>query len=211
MVLVNWRGLKDMFEAINRIFQETEEHFLSIDAGEYEYSNHSLSLIISMYKEDSGQIMKESRRWKIWCEDVREHSIKFLSSFACLQVLDDHPVLFKYHKPLFLIQGPIQIYEDDLFYGQLFTQLQKYLDTYFARDFINDFMPNDVATSKDFVFLCNGSQEIVNIYSKVLESRSLKITTTPSSRFFSDSGKERLLLLGSSYIVAEQFSITEII
>lgn len=64
-------------------------------------------------------------------QETEEHSIKFLSSFAYLQFLDDHPVLFKCHKPLFLIQGPIQIYEDDLFYGQLFTQLQKYLDTIF--------------------------------------------------------------------------------
>ncbi|MNO54374.1 hypothetical protein D3C76_448460 [compost metagenome] len=50
-----------------------------------------------------------------------ESCINLQNTFFYLELQQDHLVLFKYHKPFFMIMGPEHIYQNEIIYGKLFV------------------------------------------------------------------------------------------
>ncbi|MBY0009166.1 hypothetical protein [Paenibacillus typhae] len=193
---------------INKVMKGNIFNIFFVDKGEK--IGDDLQLIVSMYKCESGAVTDKLHSWQIICKDVRESNIKYASGFTYLRILKDHPVLFKYNKPSFMIFGPIQLQGDDEIYGQVFRGLEEFLGTYNARDRIIDFMPFG-GTTEGLVSFTIGPQEIADVYRSVLASRGLEITLWPDPQIYSDNGTERILLFNNSaYVIAEKFHITQI-
>jgi hypothetical protein len=199
----------NLIDKLNKAIQDIEDGYFGIEKGESRDGQFHLTL--SLYKEKHGEIVGAPRQWNIICEEVRESNIRFQSFFFFLNLLDDHPVLFKYKKPLFMITGPEQIYQDPQIYGSLFIEMQTLASPFDAKEFMNEFMPDPAFFSGVQVHLCSGSQEIVDIYTKVLASRDVQVTATPHHFSSRHSGNEQILAFGkSSYVIAEKFHVTEI-
>lgn len=193
---------------INKAMEGNWFDVFCVDKGEMAGDN--LQLIISMYECEGGTIIGKLRTWEIICENVRESNIKFASGFTYLRILKDHPILYKYNKPQYMISGPIQLEGDNEIYGRVFNALQEFLGTYNARDRIIDFMPYGGSTAERVHFTF-GPREIADIYRTVLGSRGLKVTAEPEPRRIKASGREQILLFTDfTYVIAEKFHITQI-
>jgi len=198
-----------LIETINYAMGLYQDGFLKID--KIEQTENRLNLTISLYKEALGQIAGRYQRWLLTCSEVKESSINLQSTFFYLELQQDHLALFKYQKPFFMIMGPEYIYQNEIIYGKLFAEIQAFALKYGSKKFAAEFMPDLDAFSDQLVYLCNGPQEILDIYSRVLASESLQVTVLPHRQIYSDTGREQILLFGdSSYIVAENFEVNAI-
>jgi hypothetical protein len=198
-------------QIIDALSELTEgEGYFSIDQAVR--VDNDLHLTLTMYKEVYGRTVGKHASWSIICEEVRENNLGISSSFLYLQILRDHPVLFKYNKPYFRILGPEKMAENEKIYGQLFKELSNFLEKYNAVNRIHDFLTVQPGFTQGLISLASGPQEIADIYRKVLEKESMQVTLESYPFIHSDTGTEQILLFvnaeHSLYVVAEHFHIT---
>ncbi|KGE19399.1 hypothetical protein [Paenibacillus wynnii] len=198
-----------MIKTFNNAMDLYQDGFFKID--KIEQTENRLYLTLSLYKEALGQTAGRYQQWLLTCSEVKESSINLQDTFFYVELQQEHLALFKYQKPFFMIMGPEHIYKNEIIYGKLFVEIQSFALKYGSKKFANEFMPDLDAFSDQLVYLCNGPQEILDIYSRVLVAESLQVTALPHRQIYSDNGREQILLFGdSSYIVAENFEATAI-
>ncbi|WP_339317249.1 hypothetical protein [Paenibacillus sp. FSL R10-2734] len=183
-----------------------DDGFLKID--KVEHTENEMYLTLSLYKEVFGQTAGRYHQWLITCKGVQESSLNLQNPSFYLELHQDHPVLFKYQKPFFMIMGPEHIYKNEKIYGKLFVELHSFAQNYGSKEFAAEFLPDLETFTDHLICFCAGPQEILDIYARVLEAESLQVTTFPYGRTHSDTGQEQILLFHpSQYIVAESFEV----
>ncbi|MCL6604436.1 MAG: hypothetical protein K6T94_16355 [Paenibacillus sp.] len=196
-----------MIEAMNQAMHMYDDGFFKID--KVEQTENDFYITLSLYKDVCGITTERYHQWLITCRGVQESSFNMQNTFFYLGLFQDHPVLFKYQKPLFMIMGPEHIYKNGTIYGKLFIELQSLAKSYGTKDLAAEFYPDLEAFTENLIYLCNGPQEIVDIYTRVFESESILLTTFAYGRTYSDTGQEQILLFGPShYVVAESFEVS---
>ncbi|WP_151735625.1 hypothetical protein [Paenibacillus tengchongensis] len=195
-----------MIELMNQAMERYDDAFFKID--KVEQTENDLSVTLSLYKDVRGITAGRYHQWLITCRGVQESSLNLQNTFFYVKQLQDHPVLFKYHKPFFMIEGPIQAYKNSSVYGKLLIELQTFAQNYGSSAFAAEFLPDLETYTDEWVYLTNGPQEILDIYTQVFETESMKVTASPYGCFYSDTGQEQILLFGPShYVVAERFEV----
>ncbi|MFB9324808.1 hypothetical protein ACFFSY_02490 [Paenibacillus aurantiacus] len=199
-----------MFDVLERAIDETADGWFRIERAVTEGDN--MVLTIALYQDVWGNLVRTQKHWELDCVGVQKMRLCLMDEFRYIEILDDHPALFNYTKPLFDVSVPRSVYTNAEMTGKFIEGIQGLLEPYFAGDFIADFVPDyreplQPGEEDDYIQLIQGPQEIVDIVKRVYAPYADLLRIVNACRYYSDTGKERLMKMGTCHVIAADFTL----